>query len=78
MPWGPRATLEDVEIGPYTIPKDTHVLYLIRAITHNPELFPHPDEFMPERFLSEDGTKFVRNERVATFGIGKKTDWATK
>ena len=72
VPWGPRATLADVKVGQHTIPKDTHVLYLIRAITHNKELFERPDEFLPERFLSEDGTKFTKDDRVATFGLGKR------
>ncbi|XP_059095755.1 cytochrome P450 2B4-like isoform X2 [Tigriopus californicus] len=72
VPWGPRATLEDVQLGPYIIPKNTHVLYIIQNLTHNSSFFPDPYHFNPERFLSDDGTKFIRDERVATFGLGKR------
>nr|AIL94136.1 cytochrome P450 CYP3030A1 [Tigriopus japonicus] len=72
VPWGPRATLDDVQLGPYVIPKNTHVLYIIQNLTHNPKFFPEPNHFKPERFLSDDGTKFIRDERVATFGLGKR------
>ena len=71
VPWVPRATRQDVSVGPYTIPKDTYVVYLSRAVTHDPKLFPSPNQFRPERFLSEDGSKFINDERVATFGLGK-------
>jgi cytochrome P450 len=47
----------------------------LRAILHDPEAYPEPDEFKPERFLNEDGT--VRDDRhdpalALVFGIGKR------
>nr|APH81373.1 cytochrome P450 CYP3030A1 [Tigriopus kingsejongensis] len=72
VPWLPRATVEDVVIGPYAIPKNTHVLCIIKNVTHNPSIFPQPQQFKPERFLSADGTKFEKGDRVVTFGMGKR------
>ena len=43
-----------------------------RAILHDPEVYPEPDKFKPERFLNEDGT--VRDDPMLSlvFGIGKR------
>ena len=44
----------------------------IRAILHNPDLYPDPEAFKPERFLNEDGT--LRDDPVITlaFGAGRR------
>ena len=43
-----------------------------RAILHDPETYPDPEEFKPERFLNEDGT--VRDDPTLSlvFGAGKR------
>ena len=38
----------------HTIPKRSHVVPNIYGILHDPEVFPDPEEFRPERFLETD------------------------
>ena len=47
-------------------------LRYFRAILHDPEMYPDPEEFKPERFLDEDGS--VRDDPALSlaFGIGKR------
>jgi len=43
-----------------------------RAVLHNPELYPDPETFKPERFLNADGT--FRDDPIIAlaFGAGKR------
>jgi cytochrome P450 len=47
-------------------------LKYFRAILHDPEAYPEPDKFKPERFLNDDGT--VRDDPMLSlaFGVGKR------
>ena len=47
-------------------------LRCFRAILHNPDLYPDPEEFKPERFLNEDGSVRDDPTLVSAFGIGKR------
>jgi cytochrome P450 len=44
----------------------------VRAILHNPDLYPDPEAFKPERFLNEDGTLRDDPAITLTFGVGKR------
>ncbi len=39
---------------------------------HDPVNFSDPDEFKPERFLSEDGKAFHTPKAYVAFGMGKR------
>ncbi|XP_029163052.1 cytochrome P450 4C1-like [Nylanderia fulva] len=52
-----RKLTEDVKIGDYTLPKDTTVSIEILFTQTNPEVWPDPEKFDPDRFLPEN----VRN-----------------
>ena len=43
-----------------------------RAILHDPELYPEPEAFKPDRFLNEDGT--FRDDPIISlaFGAGRR------
>ncbi|KAJ3557508.1 hypothetical protein NP233_g11723 [Leucocoprinus birnbaumii] len=73
---GPRvASEEDVYKG-YYIPKGAVIIPNFYAMLHDEKTFPQPDEFKPERFLSQDGESLRRDildpEFIVTFGFGRR------
>jgi cytochrome P450 len=70
----PHVTTRDEEYRGYFIPKGTLILGSIWNILHNPEDYPDPEVFKPERYLTPEG-KFntsVRDPRTAAFGFGRR------
>ncbi|KAH9987417.1 cytochrome P450 [Russula vinacea] len=54
------------------IPKGSIMVANAWAILHDPETYPDPEEFKPERFLNEDGS--IRDDPTLSlvFGAGKR------
>jgi cytochrome P450 len=50
-----RCTAEPIEIDGYTIPPNTNVILLNFLLHRNPQVFPNPDQFLPERFSEGAG-----------------------
>lgn len=48
-----RACKKDVEINGVTIPKGTVVMIPAYTLQRNPEYWPNPDEFRPERYKTQ-------------------------
>ena len=46
-----RRLTEPVEIGGYELPAGARVTPCIHLVHRNPEIYPDPDSFLPERFL---------------------------
>ncbi|TFK64017.1 cytochrome P450 [Pluteus cervinus] len=82
--WSPVAPLgvarrvqQDDYYEGYFIPKGTLVLWNAWAINNDPEMFPSPHEFRPERFLDPTETEEIvvpgtRNHGHASFGFGRR------
>ncbi|XP_073501459.1 cytochrome P450 4V2-like isoform X2 [Phyllobates terribilis] len=56
VPFFARTITEDCTIRGYTVPKGVNVIILPYALHRDPEYFPHPEEFKPERFFSENAS----------------------
>jgi cytochrome P450 len=67
----PHYTSDDVSVGSYIIPKGTVVFGSLYHIMNDPQHFKDPHTFNPDRFLNANG-KFVLDERVTPFGVGKR------
>ncbi|KAM7350273.1 uncharacterized protein ACRADG_008888 [Cochliomyia hominivorax] len=48
-----RHCLQDVQIGDQTIPANSNLVLLLYDVGRDPDYFPQPNEFNPERFYSE-------------------------
>ena len=55
--------------GKYLLPKGTTVIPNLFHIVNNPEAYPEPDKFNPDRFLDQNG-KYVKNEHNIIFSTG--------
>jgi cytochrome P450 len=64
-----REALRDVQIGEYLVPKGATVLFPFYAMHRNPEYFPEPERFDPERFAAEREKSIPRNAYMP-FGAG--------
>lgn len=69
-----RVAEEDYYIEEYnvTIPKGMTVNLAYHAIHRDPEYWPEPDEFNPDRFLPENKSKIVPGS-YSPFGIGPRS-----
>ena len=70
-----HATSAPINVHHYKIPSRTVIFPLIGDIMHDPEHFPNPSKFDPDRYLTKDENgdlKFVPNPHVIPFGIGKR------
>ncbi|XP_072943601.1 serine/threonine-protein kinase fused-like [Epargyreus clarus] len=57
-------------VNGYTIPADTHIVPLINKINMNPEFFPEPEIFKPERFIK--GRELHLPDHFIPFGVGRR------
>ncbi|KAL0099680.1 hypothetical protein PUN28_019821 [Cardiocondyla obscurior] len=68
---GPRRVLSNTILDGYTIPKNTTILMNLYSNNMDPEVFPDPSSFRPERYINENGD-FQPSDNVILFGKGKR------
>nr|XP_042905422.1 cytochrome P450 2J2-like [Parasteatoda tepidariorum] len=71
-PLGLFRAREDTKIGGYHIPKGAIVISNAWALHNDPEYWPEPEKFEPERFLLEDGTLNKKSESYIPFSLGRR------
>ena len=69
-----HSAVEDIHYKDYFIPKGTYIIPLLGNVMNNPDDFPDPEKFDPERYLSiqEGVQKFTPHPKVIPFSIGKR------
>ena len=65
-------TTQDVNFGGYQVPAGSTVFYNLTEIGMDPQSFPDPERFDPERHLDPETKAFAPHPRVQPFGIGKR------
>ncbi|KAL6729603.1 hypothetical protein Aduo_000646 [Ancylostoma duodenale] len=70
----PHRTVRDTSIGPFKIPADTLVLGQIHNVLANSPVFKDSKQFLPERFLMDDGVTPNKEtvDQFCPFSIGKR------
>jgi cytochrome P450 len=69
---GPRRALEAFEFEGHTIPARAFVNYCSWASHHLPDVFPHPEQFRPERFTPDARAALPKGAYIP-FGGGSRT-----
>ncbi|KAK7104890.1 cytochrome P450 3A8-like [Littorina saxatilis] len=67
-----RKALETVTINGITIPAGCGVIIPIHSLMHDPDIFPEPEKFLPERFLEENRSKLDPLAAELPFGYGPR------
>ncbi|KAK6792839.1 hypothetical protein RDI58_011920 [Solanum bulbocastanum] len=70
----PHESIEDCVVSGYDIPKGTRLLVNIWKLHYDPEIWPNPHEFKPERFLTTHKDVDVRGNHfeLIPFGSGRR------
>lgn len=67
-----HSVISDVTHRGVTYPKGTMIWMNAYYIHRNAETWGDPDNFRPERFLTEDGSSYKKSENVLPFSIGRR------
>eukprot|EP00918_Siedleckia_nematoides_P027657 GHVU01059593.1.p1 GENE.GHVU01059593.1~~GHVU01059593.1.p1 ORF type:complete len:100 (-),score=6.29 GHVU01059593.1:253-516(-) len=65
-----HVAIKDITIKGYHVPKSSEVLANFYATTTNPEVWPEPEKFKPQRFISADG-ELTGTSNIFSFSLGK-------
>ncbi|KAG6915648.1 hypothetical protein DXG01_010612 [Tephrocybe rancida] len=68
----PHTAMEDGIISGYLIPKGSIILANLWNMLHDPEVYPEPFEFQPERHIATTEKPAQRDPRTVCFGYGRR------
>ncbi|MCD7464691.1 hypothetical protein HAX54_053238 [Datura stramonium] len=69
----PHESIEDCKIDGFDIPRGSRILVNIWAIGRDPEVWPEPEKFMPERFVGSNVDLHGRDFQLLPFGSGRRS-----
>lgn len=67
-----HSTTENIRFEGYDLPKGTIILPNLYGCQHDEATWGDPYVFRPERWLNDDETQFVKDERSVPFSMGKR------
>ncbi|OQE21680.1 hypothetical protein PENSTE_c011G00749 [Penicillium steckii] len=68
----PHRTDEDDIVEGYLIPRDAMLIPNIWSFNNDPELYPEPRVFRPERYIASDGGDTATDPADVSFGFGRR------
>ncbi|RDB29712.1 hypothetical protein Hypma_013789 [Hypsizygus marmoreus] len=68
----PHTAMEDGIINGYLIPKGSIIVANLWNMLHDPEVYPDPFAFNPDRHIARDGKPTQRDPRTVCFGYGRR------
>mmetsp|Transcript_102038 Transcript_102038/g.264251 ORF Transcript_102038/g.264251 Transcript_102038/m.264251 type:complete len:1267 (+) Transcript_102038:55-3855(+) len=74
VPFNSHTCTADTEVLGYRIPKGAMCINNIYAVHYDPEIYPDPERFLPERWLDKDPCTWAveNNFEFMPFGIGRR------
>lgn len=67
----PHRMMKDTPVDGWTLRRGQPIVAQISVVLMDPEIFPDPKSFRPERFLDESGS-LRKSEELIPFGLGKR------
>ncbi|GIY72209.1 cytochrome P450 18a1 [Caerostris darwini] len=68
-----RKASQDIHVNGYVIPKGSEIFANLWALHYDPAYWENPEEYRPERFLTDGGTKLVKHPpSFAPFSVGRR------
>ncbi|KAK0614673.1 cytochrome P450 [Immersiella caudata] len=69
----PRMAAEPVAYRGTVIPANTSMSFTLRLLERDPQMYPEPESFSPERWLGQGPEAQKNKSRSVTFGTGSRT-----